>query len=230
MIYGYVRKLNKKESLDEQIKEIKANYPKATIIEEKNVSNARPKLKFMLNKATEGDIIVFSSLERFGIDLEEVYNITQSLKEQGVEIVVLNLPSDDLLMTLSAFKQFNKAMIVERTQLGRLKAMQKEDYKEGRPRIDEGKIDAALNYIEQGNSYTDAEKVFNISKSTLTRRMRERRALKGGSNTMLEVVLKELHDAKLKLVRAINEQDKDMIKKYEEVVKDLEKSAKALGK
>ena len=81
MIYGYVRKLNKKESLDEQIKEIKANYPKATIIEEKNVSNARPKLKFMLNKATEGDIIVFSSLERFGIELEELYNVTQSLKE-----------------------------------------------------------------------------------------------------------------------------------------------------
>ena len=47
---------------------------------------------------------------------------------------------------------------------------------------------------------------------------------------MLEILLKELHDAKLKLVRAINEQDKDMIKKYEEVVKDLEKSAKALGK
>lgn len=178
MIYGYVRKLNKKESLEKQIQEIKANYPSATIMEEKSVLNARPKLKFMLNKVKEGDKVVFSSLERFGIDLEEVYNVTQSLKEQGVEIVVLNLPCDDLLTTLEALKQFNKAMIVERTQLGRLKAMQKEDYKEGRPRIDEGRIDAALNYIEQGNSYTDAEKVFNISKSTLTRRMRERRANK----------------------------------------------------
>ena len=46
---------------------------------------------------------------------------------------------------------------------------------------------------------------------------------------MLEVVLKELHDAKLKWVSAINEQDKDMIKKYKEGDKDLEKSAKALG-
>ena len=45
---------------------------------------------------------------------------------------------------------------------------------------------------------------------------------------MLEVVLKELHDAKLKLVRAINEQDKDMIKKYEEVIKSLEKSVEML--
>ena len=79
MIYGYVRRLNKKESLDEQIKEIQANYQKPTIIEEKNVSNARPKLRFMLNKAKEGDIIVFSSLERFGIDLEEIYNVIQSL-------------------------------------------------------------------------------------------------------------------------------------------------------
>lgn len=45
---------------------------------------------------------------------------------------------------------------------------------------------------------------------------------------MLEVVLKELHDAKMKLVEAINQQDADMIKKYEDVVKDLEKSVEIL--
>ena len=47
---------------------------------------------------------------------------------------------------------------------------------------------------------------------------------------MLEVVLKELHDAKMKLVQAINQQDNDMIKKYEDVVASLEKSAEALKK
>ena len=47
---------------------------------------------------------------------------------------------------------------------------------------------------------------------------------------MLEVVLKELHDAKMKLVEAINQQDTDMIKKYEDVVVRLEKSAEALKK
>lgn len=45
---------------------------------------------------------------------------------------------------------------------------------------------------------------------------------------MLEVVLKELHDAKMKLVQAINQQDTDMIKKYEDVVVSLEKSAESL--
>lgn len=47
---------------------------------------------------------------------------------------------------------------------------------------------------------------------------------------MLEVVLKELHDAKMKLVQAINQQDTDMIKKYEDVVVSLEKSAESLKK
>ena len=47
---------------------------------------------------------------------------------------------------------------------------------------------------------------------------------------MLEVVLKELHDAKMKLVEAINQQDADMIKKYEDIVASLEKSAEALKK
>lgn len=45
---------------------------------------------------------------------------------------------------------------------------------------------------------------------------------------MKETVLKELHDAKLKLVKSINENDKEMIKKYQEVVKDLERLVKTL--
>ena len=43
---------------------------------------------------------------------------------------------------------------------------------------------------------------------------------------MLEVVLKELHDAKLKLVRAINEQDKDMIEKPGKVSESIGKIKK----
>lgn len=45
---------------------------------------------------------------------------------------------------------------------------------------------------------------------------------------MKETVLKELHDAKLKLVDCINKNDEEMIKKYQEVVKDLEKLVKTL--
>ena len=47
---------------------------------------------------------------------------------------------------------------------------------------------------------------------------------------MLEVVLKELHDAKIKMVNAINGDDKELASKYQEVVHDLEKSLKLLEK
>lgn len=47
---------------------------------------------------------------------------------------------------------------------------------------------------------------------------------------MLEILLKELHDAKIKMVNAINGDDKEMASKYQEIVHDLEKSLKLLKK
>lgn len=47
---------------------------------------------------------------------------------------------------------------------------------------------------------------------------------------MKTIVATELHDAKLKMVHAINNQDKEMIKKYEQIVKELEKSLRLLDK
>lgn len=47
---------------------------------------------------------------------------------------------------------------------------------------------------------------------------------------MLEEILKELHDAKLKSVYAINNGDMEMADKYLEVIKSLEKSAETLKK
>lgn len=45
---------------------------------------------------------------------------------------------------------------------------------------------------------------------------------------MLEEVLQELHDAKLKAVESINKGDMEMADKYLEVIKSLEKSVEIL--
>ena len=47
---------------------------------------------------------------------------------------------------------------------------------------------------------------------------------------MLEEVLQELHDAKLKAVESINKGDMEMADKYLEVIKSLEKSVEILKK
>ena len=41
---------------------------------------------------------------------------------------------------------------------------------------------------------------------------------------MLEILVKELHDAKMKAVESINAGDSEMTAKYLEVIKSLEKS------
>lgn len=45
---------------------------------------------------------------------------------------------------------------------------------------------------------------------------------------MKSIVQSELHDAKLKLVHVINNNDQEMIKKYEEVIEELEQALKPL--
>ena len=47
---------------------------------------------------------------------------------------------------------------------------------------------------------------------------------------MKQMLLKELHDAKIKMVNAINGDDKEMASKYQEVIKDLERALKLLEK
>ena len=49
-------------------------------------------------------------------------------------------------------------------------------------------------------------------------------------NKMKQMLLKELHDAKIKMVNAINGDDKEMASKYQEVIKDLERALKLLEK
>lgn len=47
---------------------------------------------------------------------------------------------------------------------------------------------------------------------------------------MEQTVLKELHDAKLKAVDCINKGDMELAEKYQEVIRELEKSVEMLKK
>lgn len=47
---------------------------------------------------------------------------------------------------------------------------------------------------------------------------------------MEQMILKELHDAKLKMVKAINNGDQEQATKYQQIVHELEKSLELLKK
>ena len=88
--------------------------------------------------------------------------------------VLDNTPTGKLIRTiLLAFAEFERDMIVERTQEGKAIAKEKPNFKEGRPqKFDSMQIENALNLLDK-YSYSQVAKLTGISKSTLIRSKRK---------------------------------------------------------
>ena len=81
-----------------------------------------------------------------------------------------NSPTGRLIRNVMlAFAEFERDMIVERTQEGKTIAKQRDDFKEGRPKkFSNAQINHALSLLNE-YSYRQVEQMTGISKSTLIR-------------------------------------------------------------
>ena len=83
-----------------------------------------------------------------------------------------------MLHVMLAFAEFERDMIVERTQSGKAVARANGKRVDGRPKkYKPEQIEHALKLLADGSSYTEVEKMTGISKSTLIRAVRERKSL-----------------------------------------------------
>lgn len=84
--------------------------------------------------------------------------------------LIEDTPMGRLIVTnLLAFAEFERAMIIERTQSGKGIARTKAGFKEGHPRIySDEQIEHAVNLLKE-NSYKRVTAMTGISKSTLIR-------------------------------------------------------------
>ena len=145
MKYGYCRVSTKGQldgnSIEEQTTAIKNVYPDTEIIVESySGAKERPLFNELLNKAQNGDYVVVTKLDRFCRSTKEGLDYIDLLMNKGVKIHILNMgliessPMGRLIVTnLLAFAEFERAMIIERTQGGKAIAKQRADFKEGRP-------------------------------------------------------------------------------------------------
>ena len=116
----------------------------------------------------------------FARSTQDALNTIKYLFEKGVRINVRNLgiientSTGGLIFTIfSAFADFERDLIVERTQEGKKIAKQRLGFKEGRPKkFSQQQINLAMQLLET-YSYTQVEKMTGISKSTLTRNKRK---------------------------------------------------------
>ncbi|MEG2609135.1 MAG: recombinase family protein [Bacilli bacterium] len=192
MVYGYVRVSTKAQlkdgnSVEDQKKSIMDIYPNAEIIiESYSAAKERKIFNELINRLDHGDTLVMTKLDRFCRTAKEGLIYIDNLINRGVRIHILNMgliedtPMGKLIVTnLLAFAEFERSMIIERTQSGKEIAKLNPNYKDGRPKkYTKKQMDNALDMLLccGGNkSYNEVSDITGISKSTLIREVKFRK-------------------------------------------------------
>ena len=92
--YGYCRKSQQKQNIERQIRNIKAEYPNAIIIQEAYTGTTIDRKEWnKLYKAVKaGDTIIFDSVSRMSRNAVEGFTAYEELFRRGVELVFLKEP------------------------------------------------------------------------------------------------------------------------------------------
>lgn len=92
--YGYCRVSTMKQSIERQIRNVKAEYPDAVIVTDEYTGTRmdRPGWAKIYKAAKAGDVIVFDSVSRMSRDAEEGFRVYEDLFRRGVELIFLKEP------------------------------------------------------------------------------------------------------------------------------------------
>lgn len=194
-IIGYCRVSTKGQldgnSIEEQSTKILERYSNAKIIEESySGAKERPIFNKVLESLKSGDTLVVTKLDRFCRTTKEGLEYIDRLMDKGIKIHILNMGLIEdtamgrlIVTNLLAFAEFERAMIIERTQAGKSIAKTKEGFKEGRPKAyTKEQLDNALSMLSINggkHSYKEVERLLGISKSTLIRENNKRKLAEG---------------------------------------------------
>lgn len=177
MKYGYARVSTLHQDLEAQLQALKKEgCDKIYADKFTGTKTDRPEFNKLLNVLKEGDTLVVTKLDRFARTTADGINTVKSLFEKGIKVHVLNMgliedtPTGRLILSVMlAFAEFERDMIVERTQEGKALAKQKTGFREGRPKkYSKKQIEHALKLLEN-HSYKQVTEMTGISKSTLIR-------------------------------------------------------------
>ena len=92
MIFGYCRISTRQQSIARQIRNIKAAFGDAVIVEEIYTGTkyqGRDKLQKLIKTVKEGDTIVFDSVSRMSRNADEGFDLYEKLYNRGINLVFL---------------------------------------------------------------------------------------------------------------------------------------------
>lgn len=161
----------------------------------------RPKFKEMMSLVKPGDTIVVTKLDRLSRDVADGATLAKELREKGIKLHILNMGLVDntpmgrmIVNMLFAFAEFERDMIIERTQTGREYAREnKPGYKEGRKSKITPTIETmVLGMVAQGMSYREIQAETTINRGLVYKIVQADKARK--MTEKLDEIKKDIED------------------------------------
>ena len=180
MKYGYARVSTDDQKADLQTAALKkAGCEHVFTDTVSGAASKRPELKRCLDTLRVGDILVVWKLDRLGRSLSHLVGVLSDLQGRGVAFLSLTEAIDTesaagRLMghILGALAEFERSLIVERTQAG-LKAARQRGQKLGRkPSLSDDQRKHARTLLAKGESPAAVAKLLNVCRATLYNSLR----------------------------------------------------------
>ena len=189
MVYGYARVSTKGQAKDGNSLEAQTDALRSSGAEKIFVDSftgtkmERPEFSKLLKEIKDGDTLIVSKLDRFARSVGQASDLITELIDRGVTVNVLNLGilSNNSVSTLMrnvllSFAQFERDMIVQRTQEGKAIAKLDPNFREGRPPVySRDQKQHALELLESGKTFRQVERMTGLSRSTLIRARRDQK-------------------------------------------------------
>ena len=182
MKVGYARVSTTGQSLESQLETLKA-FGCEEIFQEKQSgkqADSREQLNALIKFVRAGDILVCTKLDRLARSVNDLGNIAKTLESKGVDLIVTDQSGIDtsnplgklLFNILGSIAEFERDLILERTNEGRIKAKNAGVQFGRKPKLDDNKLRSAINDYKQGlSSASEIAKKYGISRASLYRLM-----------------------------------------------------------
>ncbi|MER9020238.1 recombinase family protein [Mesorhizobium sp. M0590] len=185
MKYGYARVSTEAQDLTGQVERLRAAGCERIFFEKRSGKDVdRPQLQRLLKSIRPGDVVLAVVTDRIARDPLDLLNILKSVTQAGGGLRLIDEPfidttselSDLLLFIVGWAAKWQRRRILENTAYGRARAKAR-GVKFGRkPKLSHAQCTEALVRLAAGEPAQQVARRFDVSRSTISRLCREKRA------------------------------------------------------
>ena len=183
-VFAYCRVSTTDQNTSNQVQDIRAagyEVDKRRVVEE-SISGSvavkdRPGFQKLLERVEEGDVLIVTKLDRLGRNMLDVCATVKLLDTMGVRVVCLQLGGADLtspsarmtMQILSSVAEFERSLLIERTQSGLARAKAEGKTLGRKPKLDVRQQIEVRARLAEGATVYQVAKDFGVARQVIMR-------------------------------------------------------------